>query len=274
VAEEGVEMSDKVQVWSCGGGTQSCAIAALIVQGKLPKPDISVIADTGYETQATWDYMDGTLSPAMKSVGVDLVRVKASEWNPKRATLFYEYADKGRAPDLEIPAFSMRFGTVGKLSNYCTGRWKVETRDKYIRSVHGLTRSKFCVWIGFSFDESSRAIRMMDGEEYKKGLIRFPLIHDHTMTRRKAIELVESMGWKTPPRSACWCCPNHSDHEWRKMKSERPDEFQKAVDLEREIQKRDPDAWLHKSCKPLDQVDFTQPEDLFSRPCDSGMCFV
>ena len=26
------------QVWSCGGGVQSAAIAALIVQGRLPKP--------------------------------------------------------------------------------------------------------------------------------------------------------------------------------------------------------------------------------------------
>lgn len=31
--------SPTFQVWMCGGGTQSVAIAALIVQGKLPKPD-------------------------------------------------------------------------------------------------------------------------------------------------------------------------------------------------------------------------------------------
>ena len=69
-------------------------------------------------------------------------------------------------------------------------------------------------------------------------------------------------------------CPNHSDHEWRRLKDERPDEFQKAVDLEREIHRRDPEAWLHRSCVPLDKVDFSQPEDLFSRPCDSGVCFI
>lgn len=69
-------------------------------------------------------------------------------------------------------------------------------------------------------------------------------------------------------------CPNHNDHEWRIIKNERPDEFAKAVEIERQIQAVDPDAWLHKSCVPLDQVDFTQPADLFSRPCDSGVCFV
>lgn len=31
------------QVWSCGGGTQSGAIAALIRAGKLPRPDYIVV---------------------------------------------------------------------------------------------------------------------------------------------------------------------------------------------------------------------------------------
>jgi hypothetical protein len=44
-------------VWSYGGGKQSVAIAALIVQGKLPKPDLIVMADTdanGHLLGATW----------------------------------------------------------------------------------------------------------------------------------------------------------------------------------------------------------------------------
>jgi hypothetical protein len=36
-------------VWSCGGGTQSAAIAALIVSGQMPVPDLSVIVDTERE---------------------------------------------------------------------------------------------------------------------------------------------------------------------------------------------------------------------------------
>ena len=34
-------------IWNYGGGAQSCAIAVLILQGRLPKPDFAVIADTG-----------------------------------------------------------------------------------------------------------------------------------------------------------------------------------------------------------------------------------
>jgi len=38
---------ERTQVWASGGGVQSTAIAALIVLGRLPKPDLAVIADTG-----------------------------------------------------------------------------------------------------------------------------------------------------------------------------------------------------------------------------------
>lgn len=268
-------MTTKLQVWSCGGGTQSCAIGALIVQGKLPKPDVCVIADTGRETRATWEYLDSVLNPAMRSVGLEIIRITAQEWAPRLASnsLF----DLNRCKDVLIPAYSTQNvapgGIPNKLKNFCTGGWKVEVIDSWLSKVIGITRSKNVKWIGFSRDEQRRIVKMQIGNEFKKGLIRFPLL-EVGLTRRECIQLVESMGWPTPPRSSCWMCPNHSDHEWRKQIAERPDEFQKAVELEREIQKIDPDAWLHRSCIPLDQVDFSQPEDLFSRPCDSGMCFV
>lgn len=52
-------------IWNSGGGTQSAAIAALIVTGKLPKPDLAVIADTGRERSSTWDYLDRHIAPAL-----------------------------------------------------------------------------------------------------------------------------------------------------------------------------------------------------------------
>jgi hypothetical protein len=262
---------NKAQVWSCGGGTQSCAIAALIVQGKLPKPDFSVIADTGYETRATWEYMDAVLVPELRKVGVELTRITVAEFGGKaKGDLFWPGLD---IPQPLIPAFTTQFGSVGKMSNFCTGKWKVEPVERWGSKAHGITESMIVRWIGFSRDEQTRIVRMQAGKVFKDGGIRFPLV-ELGFDRRSAIKLVEDMGWPTPPRSACWMCPNKSDHEWRLEIKERPDEFAKACELEREIHKVDPDAWLHRSCVPLDQVDFSQPEDLFSRPCDSGMCFV
>lgn len=255
---------NKAQVWSCGGGTQSCAIAALIVQGKLPKPDFSVIADTGYETGSTWEYMDNVLVPELAKVGVELVKVSGKGRFWKKLSV--------DGDNSLLPVYSTQTGKSVKLQNICTHMWKLEVINKWC-SERGATKSRRCSWIGFSWDEQRRWAKWYNGPEYAKGEIRFPLV-ELRMKRRDAIALVESMGWPTPPRSSCYMCPNHSDHEWRRLIAERPDEFQKAVEIEREIQKVDPHAWLHRSCIPLDQVDFSQPEDLFSRPCDSGMCFV
>jgi len=45
--------SKMIEVFSSGGGTQSISITALIIQGRLPKPDFTVIADTGREMPTT-----------------------------------------------------------------------------------------------------------------------------------------------------------------------------------------------------------------------------
>ncbi len=68
------------QVWSCGGGTQSGAIAALIGVGQLPKPDIAFMTDTGRERSGTWPFVDGFIRPQLAKVGLELQIVNASEF--------------------------------------------------------------------------------------------------------------------------------------------------------------------------------------------------
>jgi hypothetical protein len=259
--------ADLKQVWMCGGGTQSCAIAALIIKGAIPKPDFAVIADTGREAESTWSYLNVVIAPALLNAGIKIERVKASEYGRVGTDLF------AKTEDLFIPAFTNQSGSTGKLSAFCNARWKIEPILKYLSSVHGLTRSKFRSWIGFSFDENRRYFRMMAGPEYQKGLIYFPLV-EMRLLRHQSIELVKSMKWPEPPRSRCWMCPNQSDEEWRQLKSSSPIEFAEACKVEAEIQTRDPHAWLHSSCMPLSTVDFNQPPDLFNRSCDSGTCFL
>jgi hypothetical protein len=66
----------RTQLWASGGGVQSAAIAALIVTGKVAKPDFAVIVDTEREQSTTWQYMDSVIAPALASVGVTLNRVR------------------------------------------------------------------------------------------------------------------------------------------------------------------------------------------------------
>lgn len=262
------------EIFSHGGGTQSAAITALIVQGRLPKPDLVCIVDTERERASTWEYLDAVIRPALASVGLEVHRIRKSEWGSKPPHGI-DFLSHNRGTVL-LPAFTNQvLDSVGKLSGFCSKTWKVETQNRYVRKVLGVPSRAQRNWIGFSLDESSRATRMMKGEDYQAGLIWFPLIQGVALKRAQAIREVEKMGWPTPPRSACWNCPNQSDNEWRDLKANAPDEFAAACALEKEVQAIDPFCWFHKSCVPLADVDFTAPEDMFTdRACSSGGCFT
>lgn len=258
-----------IEVFSSGGGTQSTCIAALIVQGKLPKPDFVVIADTDYECGTTWVYLDSVVRPALSEIGVEIHRISGYKSIPEHGKDFLNH----NGNTLLMPLWTSQNGDTGKLSGYCSARWKVEVVDRFLSREFGVTRSKYRKWIGFSMDESRRAMRMMGGPEYSKGLIRFPLIHDMPMNRYRAIQTVQEMGWPTPPRSRCYICPNQQNTEWQDLKNNHQDEFEKAVQFEKEVQKHDPDMWLHRDCIPLNQVDFIEKQEVLDY-CSSGMCFV
>jgi hypothetical protein len=247
--------------WSCGGGTQSAAIAALIVQGKLPKPDLAVIVDTEREQSATWEYAESVLTPELAKVGVTLQRVSKSEF----ATVDI-YSHKGT---LLLPIYSSQGD--GKFTNYCSGEWK---RDVILRWLRSQGVKECDTWVGISVNEMSR----MRFSRVAWARNRYPLIEPEfevTFRRSDCEAEVSRLGWPAAPRTACYMCPNQGDFEWLEMKAHYPDDFAKAVQFEREMRARDPDAWLHRSRVPLDQVDFTAQRGLFDdRSCASGFCFV
>lgn len=249
------------QVWSCGGGTQSAAIAALVVRGDLPKPDVAIIVDTEREKSGTWAYADGVLIPELAKVGVELVRIPKSKF----ATVDL-YGHNG---DLLLPVYTTQSGSNSKMPTFCSAEWKREVVSRYLRRELGVEECEN--WIGISLDEMSR-VRTPRNAWMK---LRYPLIFDVPMRRSECYSLVESMGWPNPPRSSCWMCPNMAQAEWVDMKENWPADFQMAVELEREIRSKDPHAYFHKSCVPLDQVDFTNNQtSFFDNSCSSGYCFI
>ncbi len=254
-------MPNNSTVWSCGGGTQSAAIAALIVRGELPKPDLAVIADTGREASETWRYYEDTLAPQLDNVGVDLVRLPHTfDGSPGWNTVDL-YGGANRDSVL-MPMFT----STGQVPKYCSNEWKSRPVDRYVRA-QGLECGS--IWIGFSIDELHR-MRANDPEAKWNHV--YPLI-DRRMTRADCLSLVERMGWDCPPRSSCWMCPYRSDTEWRRLKNVDPGDFLRAVKLEQDVQKIDPDLWLHRSAVPLHAVNFGESQgDMFE--CASGMCFT
>ena len=247
-----------MNVWSYGGGTQTAAIAVLILQGRLPRPDVAVIADTDREIASTWAYLHDVVQPALDSIGLT-VQVAGHELSNYDLWKSDDY--------LLIPAFtSMADG--GKLPTYCSDEWKQRVIRRWLRAQG---HNDCDVWLGISTDEMERM--KPSGLNWYRHV--YPLIEMVPTSRVACAALVESFGWPTPPKSRCWMCPNQSPLMWSDMRKQQPDEFAKAVAFEKEVQQRDEHVWLHKAMIPLvDAVDVTDRQPGLFDGCDSGYCFV
>jgi hypothetical protein len=241
-------------VWMYGGGRQSACIAALIIQGKLPRPDYAAIADTGREKSSTWNYLSKVVQPVLP---FKINIVSKSEFS----TVDLWGGKDGET--LLIPAYTNETGQTGKLSTFCSNEWKVRVVERWLRKRDVFNHQS---WIGFSHDEPRRWLKMKAAQgEY----VRLPLVDDTPTTSEQTVEIVKEMGWPEPPHSSCWMCPNMRDVEWASLS---PDEFEKACVLDEEVRLKDPHAFLHSSCLPLRQVKFIKTSEE-PRPCESGVCF-
>ena len=261
ISGEKVDLN-RTQIFSSGGGVQSSAISALIVSGKIKKPDLAVIVDTEREKSTTWEYLDKIVIPALKSVGVTISRVKKSD---------FATCDLVTCGKIAIPAYTNKNGNVGKLPTYCSVQWKRRVMQRWA-TKNGVKKAQ--VWMGFSVDEIKRAARMIKINPGKWS-VRFPLI-ELGMDRNDCLNLVKEMGYPIPPRSSCWMCPNMHMREWREVMAGKDRE--KVIAFDKEIRTYDPHVWLTDQCIPIDQVDFSQiNQDMWGdsgAECESGQCFV
>lgn len=257
-------MTTPIQVWSCGGGTQSGAIAVLIGSGKLPRPDFAFMTDTGRERSSTWPFVNDFIRPQLAKVGLELTVVKASDFT----SLDLVSINDANETTVLMPGFTNINGTIGKLEPFCSGKWKRDVGERWLRSI-GIKTAR--MWIGISRDEASR-IR----NQHRGWLaLWYPLIFEVPHTRPRCVEQIRSEGWAGHiPHSACYMCPNLSDAEWIDMKLNWPEDFVMACLEEVKARAKDPHFFLHPSCVPLAQVDFFAQTTMFSdRGCTSG-CFT
>lgn len=133
-------------------------------------------------------------------------------------------------------------------------------------------------WIGISTDEMTRMKESRDSWI----VCRWPLI-EKKMSRQSCLMWMQANKYPKPPRSACVYCPFHNNHEWRRLKEHEPNEFKRAVQFERELQRIKEASenmrsvpYLHRSLVTLDKVDFTDgnQQNLFEQHECEGMCGV
>lgn len=255
-------MTDRVQLWSCGGGRQSAGIAALIVQGQLPKPDHVAMVALEREFRQVWPYVNRYVRPALVALGIPFTAVRRSDYATKG---LWGGAD---GKTILLPAHTDQSGEASKLSEFCSGEWKREVMLRWAAEQIDWKRRGVDNWVGISWEERER--RRGARRQWLKPV--YPLLDMRPTTVSGCLAAVAAVGWPEPPRSRCSYCPNQSDSEWLELTS---DEFNAACQTEDEIRAIDPHAFLHKMLIPLRDVTLKASDDnggLFGG-CSAGTCY-
>jgi hypothetical protein len=280
---------------SLGAGVQSSTLALMAACGEItPMPTAAIFADTQDEPVSVYRWLDwlenqlpfpvhrvtnGKLSDEAVRMRVSKKGLKFSETNIPLFTLS-ENGEKGKIP-LRSCTRDFKIRPIIKQVRKLVGRDRVA---QWHRDSRKSPQEPLAIqWIGISRDEMQR---MKDSRD---PWIRceWPLV-ERIITRAMCVSWMCDKGFPEPPRSACVYCPFHNNAEWRRLKNDEPEAFERAVKFEKDIQAAksrgdmhaDSIPFLHRSCKPLDTIDFRNDIDRgqmlldgFEDECD-GMCGV
>jgi len=206
---------------SFGAGVQTTALLVLIAEGKLPRPDAIIFADTGTEQERTYRYLEEVIAPYAKSHGLEITAL-GPDWRSKHY-----------AADLESYCRAHRM-VPGTWVRWCTDQYKVRPILRYLKKELGATKtSPVESWIGISTNESHRATKSPPGNYQLK---RYPLI-EMGLSRDDCQEIITAAGLPAAPKSGCWFCPFQSQGKWHQLKREEPALFERALFMEANAQR-------------------------------------
>ncbi len=265
-----------MKIFSSGGGVQSTAALVLAAQGKIDYP-VFVFANTGDDSEHpdTLDYVNNVSIPFAKKNEIGfIVRQKRRMGKYEHQTILGEVHRRKRS--VPIPA-RMSNGKPGNRT--CTIDFKIRVIDKFIAEELQHNGS-VTVGLGISTNEIQRAKNR--NPEKIRGFIKtieYPLI-ELGLNRSQCLRIIADAGLPVAPRSACYFCPFHTQAEWIRLRHDRPDLFDKAVEIEQFINekrkavlKRDK-VWLHQFLRPLDEAVGLQMTFDDLENCEDGYCFT
>ncbi|MFI6321578.1 hypothetical protein ACIBG8_28865 [Nonomuraea sp. NPDC050556] len=243
---------------SLGAGVQSSALLLLAIEGRIPRFDCAIFADTQFEPAAVYGHLD-RLEKLASDAGIPVRRVSSGDL--RRDSLDIERRF------VSMPLFVLgRNGARGMLRRQCTSEYKIAPIKAEARRLLGyphparVPRSVYAEQaIGISVDEFHRA---KDAPvRYLRNV--FPLL-ELGWTRADCRTYLTSQGFADTPRSACLACPYHQDREWAHLRDTDPDGWAEAIAFDEAIRHGYPGArkidatyYLHRSRKPLAEVVFT-----------------
>ena len=274
----------KYHILNLGAGIQSTSLYLLDLDGELNeemgiKFTHAIFADTQDEPSGVYEHLDWLESqggvPIIKgtagSLGDDLLRGENST-SQRFAT---------------IPAFTMNGESKGMTRRQCTSEYKVNVVERIIRREilalkprqHIPKPVDFTQYLGFSFDEPGRAARAKGRFDQRGWRVGFPLF-DMQWARTDCIRYLEGRVPHPVPRSACVFCPFKSNREWRDLKSNDPDGWARAVEVDEGLRKPGVvvnrgmygELFLHRACVPIRDANLEsdQTEFGFMGECEGG----
>lgn len=274
---------------SLGLGQQSTALYLMSSLGQLPQADYAVFSDTGSESKETYQYLKWLLNWQKQNDGIPIIRTG------KKTTLYTDLIIGSyvkRSHFTSIPAFTKNpDGSTGMLRRQCTDEYKITQINKAIRKVYGLRKNqrsvKTEIWFGITIEELGRLkYPRYAWQNYVYPFCNFKTVKNKSerqgfpvLTRSDCTAWLSEHGFPIPPKSACFFCPYQSSARWLDMKKNRPEEWNRAVKLDKRIRNSSKSGikqpiYLHRDCVPLSKVNLNEDQlSFFPEECD-GVCGV
>jgi len=277
-----------MKIISLGWGIQSFTLAAMVALGELEPVDVVIHADTTHERTATYDFAK-RWTPWLeeREVKVVTVRINDAKFYTRPALnglgtppLFTSAIEEIQEPIVNdndevvewLPTGSSRV-KHGQMMRSCTQRWKIAPMRRWIQANRNGQPVE--QWLGISLDEVQR----MKPSDVKYITHRWPLI-EKRMSRHDCTLWLTRNGLEIPSRSACVFCPYHSVSEWRDIRDNAPDDWQKAVEVDKHIRGARPpyDLFVNVQRVPLDESNLDNLTDkgqlsLWDDECE-GICGI
>ena len=267
-----------------GAGVQSTVLALMADRGEygLPKPDLAIFADTGWEPPEVYKHLEWL----KEELSFEIVTVASGNI---RDNLLKGVRPNGKRY-LGIPAHLKNpDGSLAVARRQCTDDYKIRPIQEWLRNRLKLQPGRRApkdvqveMWLGISVDEATRQKPSRDEWITR----RYPLI-ERGFTRYQLLSwFMKNYPGRQLPRSSCVGCPYRSDVEWKWLRDTDPEAFDEAMLVDGAM-RNDPtvrdsitasggEAFLHKSRIPLQDVNFDDArdyDDLMTEECD-GLCGI
>ena len=208
-----------------GLGVDSTAMLVGMHQRGI-RPDLILFADTGDEKQVTYDYLP-VINAWLAKVGFPLVTVVKNA--------------RPKSGDKSLSDSCLRLGTLPALAygmHQCSLVWKRDPQHKFIKAwapaiearARGMTVLT-CIGYDAGPRDSCRQYKA-EGKESPGFSNWFPLI-EWGWDRDRCEREIAAAGLPVPVKSACFHCPASKQHEIVWLHRNAPDQFNKALLMER-----------------------------------------